>query len=172
MANGGARMIRLEKRPQPSRAWSLATPLVAVITTMIVGGLLFGALGTNPVEAIRTIFWDPLFGATASYSRPQLLVKAGPLVLIAIGLSLGFRAGIWNIGAEGQYIIGALVGAGKSDALTGAALTQGAGFQGVSGIFRLRPDGTNERGLAVATIQNKQVVVIDPAPTSFSGAGS
>ena len=112
MANGGARMIRLEKRPQPSRAWSLATPLVAVITTMIVGGLLFGALGTNPVEAIRTIFWDPLFGATASYSRPQLLVKAGPLVLIAIGLSLGFRAGIWNIGAEGQYIIGALVGAG------------------------------------------------------------
>ena len=54
---------------------------------------------------------------------------------------------------------------------TGAALTQGAGFQGVSGIFRLRPDGTNERGLAVATIQNRQVVVIDPAPRAFGGAG-
>jgi simple sugar transport system permease protein len=51
--------------------------------------------------AIRTIFWDPLFGEFASYSRPQLLIKAGPLILIAVGLSFGFRAGIWNIGAEG-----------------------------------------------------------------------
>ncbi|WP_146345956.1 penicillin-binding protein activator [Falsiphaeobacter marinintestinus] len=78
---------------------------------------------------------------------------------------------IGGLAYDGIAAIGALVGAGKSDALTGAALTQGAGFQGVSGIFRLRPDGTNERGLAVASIQNKQVVVIDPAPTSFSGAG-
>ncbi|SFT37449.1 penicillin-binding protein activator [Sedimentitalea nanhaiensis] len=78
---------------------------------------------------------------------------------------------IGGLAYDGIAAIGALVGAGKSDALTGAALTQGAGFQGVNGIFRLRPDGTNQRGLAVATIQNKQVVVIDPAPTSFSGAG-
>lgn len=78
---------------------------------------------------------------------------------------------IGGLAYDGIAAIGALVGAGKSDALTGAALTQGAGFQGVGGIFRLLPDGTNERGLAVATIQNKQVVVIDPAPTSFSGAG-
>ncbi|AVO39039.1 ABC transporter permease [Pukyongiella litopenaei] len=105
-------MIVLEKRPQPSRAWSVATPLVAVLATMIAGGLLFAALGKNPVEAIRTIFWEPLFGEFAFFYRPQLLVKGAPLVLIAIGLSLGFRAGIWNIGAEGQYIIGALTGAG------------------------------------------------------------
>lgn len=105
-------MIRLEKRPQPSRAWSLATPLMAVLATMLMGGLLFAALGKPPVEAIRTIFWEPLFGEFAFYYRPQLLVKGAPLVLIAIGLSLGFRAGIWNIGAEGQYIIGALTGAG------------------------------------------------------------
>lgn len=105
-------MIVLEKRPQPSRAWSLSTPLVAVIATMVFGGLLFAALGKNPVEAIRTIFWEPLFGEFAFYYRPQLLVKGAPLVLIAIGLSLGFRAGIWNIGAEGQYIMGAIVGAG------------------------------------------------------------
>lgn len=78
---------------------------------------------------------------------------------------------IGGLAYDGIAAIGALVGAGKSDALTGAALTQGAGFQGVGGIFRLRPDGTNERGLAVATIQNRQVVVIDPAPRSFSGAG-
>ena len=105
-------MIRLEKRPQPSRAWSMATPLVAVLATMVMGGLLFAILGKNPVEAIRTIFWEPVFGEFAFYYRPQLLVKGAPLVLIAIGLSLGFRAGIWNIGAEGQYIIGALTGAG------------------------------------------------------------
>ncbi|EAQ47350.1 sugar ABC transporter, permease protein [Roseobacter sp. MED193] len=105
-------MIRLEKRPQPSRAWSLATPLVAVLATMVAGGMLFALLGKDPVEAIRTIFWEPLFGEFAFYYRPQLLVKGAPLVLIAIGLSLGFKAGIWNIGAEGQYIIGALVGAG------------------------------------------------------------
>lgn len=78
---------------------------------------------------------------------------------------------IGGLAYDGIAAIGALVGAGKSDALTGAALTQSAGFQGVGGIFRLRPDGSNERGLAVATIQNKQVVVIDPAPQSFSGAG-
>lgn len=79
---------------------------------------------------------------------------------------------IGGLAYDGIAAIGALVGAGKSDALTGAALTQGAGFQGVGGIFRLLPGGTNQRGLAVATIQNRQVVVIDPAPTSFSGAGS
>jgi len=76
---------------------------------------------------------------------------------------------IGGLAYDGIAAIGALVGAGKADALTGGALTQAAGFQGVGGIFRLRGDGTNERGLAVATIQNKQVVVIDPAPTSFAG---
>jgi ABC-type branched-subunit amino acid transport system substrate-binding protein len=78
---------------------------------------------------------------------------------------------ISGLAYDGIAAIGALVSQGKSNALTGAALTQNAGFQGVGGIFRLRPNGTNERGLAVATIQNKQVVVIDPAPQSFSGAG-
>lgn len=105
-------MIALERRPQPSRVWSLATPLVAVLATMLFGGLLFAALGKNPFEAIRTIFYDPLFGEFAFFYRPQMLVKGAPLVLIAIGLSLGFKAGIWNIGAEGQYIVGAIVGAG------------------------------------------------------------
>ncbi len=104
-------MIRLEKRPQPSAAMSYATPLLAVILTFFFGGLLFAALGKNPVEAITTIFWAPLFGEFSFYYRPQLLVKGAPLVLIAIGLAMGFRAGIWNIGAEGQYIIGAICGA-------------------------------------------------------------
>ncbi len=105
-------MIRLEKRPSPSSGWTLATPVLAVVLTMIAGGILFAFLGKDPVETIRTIFWDPIFGEFAFYYRGQLLVKAGPLILIAIGLSLGFRAGIWNIGAEGQYIVGAIAGAG------------------------------------------------------------
>ncbi|MFL2787175.1 MAG: ABC transporter permease [Paracoccaceae bacterium] len=106
-------MIRLEKRLEPSRMMTAVTPVIAVVLTMIVGGIMFALLGKPPFEAIRIIFWDPLFDPNfSSYSRPQLLVKAGPLILIAIGLSLGFRAGIWNIGAEGQYIIGAICGAG------------------------------------------------------------
>lgn len=104
-------MIRLEKRASPSRAWSWATPVVAVLATMVAGGAMFALLGADPVAAIRTIFWDPVFGEFAFYYRGQLLVKAGPLILIAIGLALGFKAGIWNIGAEGQYIIGAICGA-------------------------------------------------------------
>ncbi|MFZ0100302.1 MAG: ABC transporter permease [Gemmobacter sp.] len=104
-------MLRLEKRPTPSVFWSRATPVLAVALTMIAGSVMFAVLGKNPFEAIRTIFWDPLFGEFAWYLRGQLLVKAGPLVLIAVGLSLGFRAGIWNIGAEGQYIMGAVIGA-------------------------------------------------------------
>jgi len=105
-------MLKLEKRPQPSRLWTWVTPLLAVVITMLAGGALFAALGKDPVEAIATIFWQPLFGEFAFYYRPQLLIKGAPLILIAIGLSLGFRAGIWNIGAEGQYIVGALTGAG------------------------------------------------------------
>jgi general nucleoside transport system permease protein len=105
-------MLRLEKRPSPSRFWAAASPVLAVLLTMVAGGIMFWMLGKNPFDAIRTIFWDPLFDPQfAAYSRPQLLVKAGPLILIAIGLSLGFRAGIWNIGAEGQYIMGAVCGA-------------------------------------------------------------
>ncbi len=104
-------MIMLEKRPQPSRNWTIATPVLAVVLTMLFGGLLFATLGQNPFVTIRTIFLDPLFSEFAWYYRPQLLIKGAPLVLIAIGLSFGFRAGIWNIGAEGQYIVGAICGA-------------------------------------------------------------
>ena len=95
-------MLRLEKRPNPSKIWAYLAPVLAVFATMIGGGLMFAALGKDPFEAIRTIFYDPLFSEFAWYYRPQLLVKGAPLIMIAIGLSMGFRAGIWNIGAEGQ----------------------------------------------------------------------
>ena len=105
-------MLILEKRAEPSKGWTTLSPLLAVVLTMVAGGALFAILGEDPIVAIRTIFWDPLFGEFAFYYRPQLLIKAAPLILIAVGLAIGFRAGIWNIGAEGQYIIGALTGAG------------------------------------------------------------
>ncbi|MEL6315338.1 MAG: ABC transporter permease, partial [Pseudomonadota bacterium] len=92
-------MLILEKRAEPSKGWTTLSPLLAVVLTMVAGGALFAILGEDPVVAIRTIFWDPLFGEFAFFYRPQLLIKGAPLVLIAIGLALGFRAGIWNIGA-------------------------------------------------------------------------
>ncbi len=58
-------MIRLEKRPTPSRAWTYATPVLAVLLTMVAGGVMFAALGKNPLLAIRTIFYDPVFGEFA-----------------------------------------------------------------------------------------------------------
>ncbi|WP_417524311.1 penicillin-binding protein activator [Marinovum sp.] len=72
---------------------------------------------------------------------------------------------------DGIAAIGALVGAGKSDALTAGALTQTAGFQGSGGVFRLRADGTNERALAVAAVRGNKVVILDPAPNRFGSAG-
>lgn len=72
---------------------------------------------------------------------------------------------------DGIAAIGALVAAGNTEALTRQALTQPQGFRGTDGIFRLLPNGTNERALAVATIQNNQVVILDPAPRNFGGAG-
>jgi hypothetical protein len=78
---------------------------------------------------------------------------------------------IAGLAYDGIAAIGALVKSGNSNPFSAAALTQGAGFVGVNGVFRLRGDGTNERGLAVAQIRNGQVVIIDPAPRSFGGAG-
>ncbi|MEE9427440.1 MAG: penicillin-binding protein activator [Paracoccaceae bacterium] len=78
---------------------------------------------------------------------------------------------IAGLAYDGIAAIGALVAQGQSDALTRSALTQAAGFAGVNGVFRLFADGTNQRGLAIAQIQENQVVVIDPAPRSFGGAG-
>ncbi|MFN3936216.1 MAG: penicillin-binding protein activator [Gemmobacter sp.] len=78
---------------------------------------------------------------------------------------------IAGLAYDGIAAIGALVRSGRSDALSRAALTQPSGFVGVSGVFRLRSDGSNERALAVAEVRNNQVVVIDPAPRSFPGAG-
>jgi hypothetical protein len=78
---------------------------------------------------------------------------------------------IASLSYDGIAAIGALVKSGKSNALTTSGLTQGSGFVGASGIFRLRNDGTNQRGLAIAQIQNKRAVIVDAAHSSYGGAG-
>jgi hypothetical protein len=129
------------------------------------------------VQFIGLTRWDI---PPATLSLPG--VQGGWFALPDPGLSQQFQARyqaaygqpphpIAGLAYDGIAAIGALVKQGSADPLGHAALTQGSGFVGVNGIFRLRPDGTNERGLAVATIRNNQVVVIDPAPRSFGGAG-
>ena len=101
--------IRIEPRTVPSRAIALAAPLIAVLAAMLLAALLFKAMGLDGFALIREIFLTPLL---APSRWPDLGVKAAPLIIIAAGLSLGFRANVWNIGAEGQYIMGAIFGTG------------------------------------------------------------
>ena len=100
-------MLRLEARPQPSKAMSLASPLIALVLTTIIGIALFALLGKDPVKGLQVFFVEPLKNARA---LSELSVKAVPLVLIALGLAVCFRSNVWNIGAEGQFIVGALAG--------------------------------------------------------------
>jgi ABC-type uncharacterized transport system permease subunit len=99
--------LRLEKRPQPSRTMLYLAPVLAVVLTMLAGAILFAALGYDGIGAVLEIFTKPL---TNPLKWQDLGVKAAPLIIIAVGLSICYRANVWNIGAEGQYIAGALGG--------------------------------------------------------------
>ncbi len=116
-------MWRIEPRPEPSRAMQAVTPVLAVGLTILLGAGLFALLGKDPVAAMRILFLDPLLDP---FARSEIAVKAAPLILIALGLSMGFRAGVWNIGAEGQFIMGAIAGAAV-----------GLAFHDVQGIWLL-----------------------------------
>ena len=109
--------IRLEKRLTPSRFMQVATPIASVLLTMALGAVIFQLIGYDGPRAIYEIFITPI---VASYKWQDVATKAAPLIIIALGLSLGNQAKIWNIGAEGQYIIGALAGAGVAFALPDA----------------------------------------------------
>jgi simple sugar transport system permease protein len=97
----------LEKRAERSTTIALVSPLIAIALTLVTMSILFAVLGKNPVAALGVYFIDPL---TDSYSLQEIAVKATPLVMIAIGLSLCYLANAWNIGAEGQFLIGAVAG--------------------------------------------------------------
>ncbi len=87
----------------------VATPVASVLVTMLIGVVVFDFLGIDGIRAVVDIFLTPLL---ASYKWQDVAVKAAPLVIIALGLSIGNRAKVWNIGAEGQYVLGALFAAG------------------------------------------------------------
>ena len=100
-------MLKLEPRAEPSRFWSLASPLLALVLTVVIGVLLFLALGKDPVRGLQVFFWEPI---RSPYALGELMVKATPLLIIALGLAVCFRSNVWNIGAEGQFIIGRRAG--------------------------------------------------------------
>ena len=98
----------LEKRVQASHFMHFASPLLAISLTVLLGGVIFSAMGQPPLTALYIYFVDPL---TSLWAIEEVLVKAAPLVLIGVGLSITFRANVWNIGAEGQLTAGAILGA-------------------------------------------------------------
>ncbi|MCH4247281.1 MAG: ABC transporter permease [Acinetobacter populi] len=102
-------MHLLEPREHPSRLMKWLSPVVALLAMLIVGSILFMLLGVDPLQALYVFFIEPI---TTSYGWSELVIKASPLILIALGLAVGFRAKLFNIGAEGQLIMGAIFGGG------------------------------------------------------------
>ncbi|MCE0495374.1 ABC transporter permease [Vibrio salinus] len=98
-------MLKVQPRIESSKAMGWLSPVIAIILTLIVSSLMFIWLGVSPVKAFEVFILQP-FGD--SYNLGELMVKATPLMLCAIGLALCYRANIWNIGAEGQLLVGAL----------------------------------------------------------------
>ncbi len=126
-------MFKLIARPAPSRTWTYASPLLALAITVLVGITIFAVLGKDPLRGLALFFWEPI---KSGYAVGELLVKATPLLIIALGLSVCFRAGIWNIGAEGQFVMGAIFAAWvalQADKHTGAWIIPAVLLAGVLG---------------------------------------
>ena len=102
-------MLRLEARPAPSPWWTYTSPLLALALTVLMGVVLFAVLGKDPIMGLRMFFWEPL---KSGYAWSELMLKATPLLIIALGLALCFRSNVWNIGAEGQFVLGAIAASG------------------------------------------------------------
>src|SRR3954451_15664902 len=102
-------MLKLEARPEASRAMSIASPLIALAITVVIGTCLFLLLGKDPLRGLAVFFVEPV---KSVYALTELAIKATPLLLIALGLALCFRSNVWNIGAEGQFIVGAIAASG------------------------------------------------------------
>ncbi|BAI72749.1 simple sugar transport system permease protein [Azospirillum sp. B510] len=109
-------LIRLEPRGQASKTMVYVTPLLAVALTLLSGFILFMAMGFDPLKALYSFFVAPV---TSVRGVGELVVKATPLTLCAVGLAIGFRANVWNIGAEGQLTLGAIAGGGLALAFYG-----------------------------------------------------
>ncbi|MFD2264003.1 ABC transporter permease [Lacibacterium aquatile] len=141
--------MRLDLIPRQSTpAWAIyGTPILAIFLTVVAGAILFAILGFNPWQALHGFFIDPI---STEYGLTELGVKATPLALIAVGLSIGFRAGVWNIGAEGQLTVGAICAGGVALAFWGdegwwtlplmlmAGLAGGAAYAAIPAFLRTR----------------------------------
>ena len=110
-------MHLLEPRARPSKIMRWTAPLIAIVATLVTGSILFWALGKPVLESFHVFFIEPM---TTSNGWSELLIKACPLILIAQGLAIGFKARIYNIGAEGQLIMGALAGGGVAIYMEGS----------------------------------------------------
>ncbi len=102
-------MLKLEARAHTSKLWTFASPILALVITVLLGVALFMALGKDPARGLQMFFWEPI---KSPYALGELMVKATPLLLIALGLSVCYRSNVWNIGAEGQFVIGAVAAGG------------------------------------------------------------
>ncbi|MEM9045062.1 MAG: ABC transporter permease [Pseudomonadota bacterium] len=101
-------MISLERRSGgPSALMGLLSPVIAIGLTVLSGAVIFAILGMDVANALSIYFLSPFLDG---YSRSELVVKAVPLALIGAGLAVSFRANVWNIGAAGQYTLGAIAG--------------------------------------------------------------
>ena len=136
-------MLKLEPRPQLSRFWSYGSPILALLITVLIGMVLFSALGKDPVKGLAVFFWEPI---KSGYALGELMVKATPLLIIALGLAVCFRSNVWNIGAEGQFVFGAIAAGGvalMADKTTGAWIVAAILVAGILGgmVWALRnPD--------------------------------
>lgn len=99
--------IELERRAGASGVFAVVSPLLALALTLIFGAIMFSMLGKNPGHALYSFFIEPLLEV---WSLHELAIKAAPLILIAVGLAVCYRSNNWNIGAEGQFTIGAITG--------------------------------------------------------------
>ena len=125
--------FKLEARPEVSRLCTYGSPVLALLCTVVIGLLMFALLGKDPVRGLQVFFWEPI---KSSYAVGELLVKATPLLLIALGLGVCFRSNVWNIGAEGQYILGAIAASGVAllaDKTTGGWIVLALLLAGVAG---------------------------------------
>ncbi|MBC7483918.1 MAG: ABC transporter permease [Rhizobacter sp.] len=102
-------MLKLEARPESSKVMSVMSPVLAMAITVVIGTVLFMLLGKDPVRGLYVFFVEPL---KSVYALTELAMKATPLILIALGLAVCFRSNVWNIGAEGQFVVGAIAAAG------------------------------------------------------------
>ena len=99
--------IELERRASASGLFAILSPILAFVLTLIAGAIMFWMLGKDPVHALYSFFIEPLLEV---WSLHELAIKAAPLILISVGLSVCYRSNNWNIGAEGQFTVGAICG--------------------------------------------------------------